>query len=192
MLKRTIAVVVAVLVAITLLGVEAPGALADPVPAAVTETHTELHWYGWEILATDVAAVVVPLVVDPHLDSDYTLPAIAGLWAVGSPAVHLFNGNPGRALISFGMRVVPPVAGFLIGTRSAECEGPGSGDFCGLREGLLGFAIGAAAAEVVDIAILPYRSDREPVHAHADDQIGWALLPTLSNRTVGASFLVGF
>ncbi|HTM23020.1 MAG TPA: hypothetical protein VL172_21015, partial [Kofleriaceae bacterium] len=115
------------------------------------------HRYGVQILAVDLASVAVGAgLAYSGADDGVAGPVFVGAWSLGAPAVHLFHGNPGRALVSAGLHVGLPIAGLSAGAAMANCSGPEHEEewFCGLGEALIGGMIGGILATGVDAAFL--------------------------------------
>jgi hypothetical protein len=124
---------------------------AAPTPAAAEISDRP------EIIATDVvsdAAIGSVFLEDLSNSTDGALfvLGLAGA-ALGGPTVHAAHGDWGRAGISLGGRLTLPIAGMLIG--DAVCTPDAEDRF--LRcfgHDLIGGAIGLAAAQVLDAALL--------------------------------------
>jgi hypothetical protein len=124
-------------------------------------------WYGWQTLALD-GTLLVGSVVLLHLGSDTNsdvidtlawTPAIA--FVTGGPAIHLFHGEPWRALGSFGLRLGLPVVGGAVGVGLfASCSGTRSDGNCGLGQIVGGFAAGVLAASLIDGLLVARESAR--------------------------------
>jgi hypothetical protein len=123
------------------------------------------RWYGGYTLATDGAAVALAL-GGAALDRDGELLLVGsvGAYLLGGPIVHLAHGNPGRSLLSLGMRAGLPVTLAFLGVAA---EGCGEGhDFCGYGGALIGFGVGLVSAVVIDAAAIA-RDEVEPTPAIA-------------------------
>jgi hypothetical protein len=135
-----------------------PRPLPEAAPPAGART-----WYGWQIMLADAASFLCVGATEQEA-------CLAG-FALSGPVVHTLHGNPGRGIVSLGLRVGLPIIGGLIGSAAADCRepapmtmtAPGTGDghgagfgtitlpsFCGLSEVGLGMMAGAATAMVAD------------------------------------------
>ena len=97
-----------------------------------------------------------------------------GTYLLGSPIVHLAHDHPGRAAGSFGLRVLLPFIGGLIGDKQGGCHG----DVCDSGNAGLGLFAGMVAATVLDTMWLA-EGDEAPPRA------SWS--PTVSAGHGGAS-----
>lgn len=127
------------------------------------------HWYGWQTLTFDGAAIVGGIglgelgVKRPEL---FWL----GTYALAPPVVHLAHGRVGIAFADLGLRVAAPTATTAIGYAIA-CKKEGSLDDLGtcIAGMALGFVIGYGAAVAVDAAVLA-REQVEIAPAKRDDE----------------------
>lgn len=80
--------------------------------------------YAWQTLAVDGAAVaagttiVISAFATDQLHKPWVGPSVlasTGVYLVGAPAIHLAHGRPAAAAKSFGLRLVGPPVGLLIG-----------------------------------------------------------------------------
>jgi len=97
-----------------------------------------------------------------------------GTYLVGSPIVHIVHDHPGRAGASFGLRVLLPFIGGLIGDEQGGCHG----DVCDSGYPGLGLFAGMVAATVLDTMWLA-EGDEAPPRA------SWS--PTVSAGHTGVS-----
>jgi len=132
----------------------APPPAPDPGPA---------KWYGWQILASDLASV--GCVVATKGDGCVLF------YLLGGPAVHLAHARPGLAGLSLAGRILLPAIGASIGRSTASCAAPppppppeDHGDAfvvpavpeifpCGFGPTMVGAAVGLVVAMGVDAAI---------------------------------------
>ena len=98
-------------------------------PAATLEPVSQTHWYGWQTLLVDGAALGVTVggfwLRPPH--QDWSVVSIVGIgaWAVGAPVVHWSHGRVGVGLASLGFRLALPALGLLLLSTpcsSSECS----------------------------------------------------------------------
>lgn len=110
-----------------------------------------------QTLATDAMALSLALSAAAVAGSgnDHAGEALAytslATFVLGGPIIHATHGNWGRAAGSLGLRVGTPIVGAALGAAMEDCSG---GDFCGLGGGVVGFAVGIAAAIAIDAAAL--------------------------------------
>ncbi len=153
-------------------------------PANQAQSTESDRWYGWQILAADVAGIAAGSLLTTTLDFDEAerppdLGLVAAAWygvgALGAPAVHYAHGNGGEGAASLGMRLmIPPLSGFFgfVGT----CLG--RGDFehdCVVDGYTTGSIVGLAGVAALDSAVLAW--DR-PTHEPRPDEnwYGWQLI----------------
>lgn len=146
-----------------------PPHYVPPPPGPTGSVHE--HWYGWQTLTVDGAAllllVVGGLAADGPGNAGEELAILAmGTYALGGPIVHFAHANGLQGLGSLGLRVVTPVVFGLVGYAVEDCSG--GGEFCGLGGLVLGGALGIITAIVVDAAVLAREEvpDRESVLSH--------------------------
>jgi len=102
----------------------APSVLFSAPPAAFQPV-TQTHWYGWQTLLVDGAALGVTVggfwLRPAH--QDWSVVSIAGIgaWAVGAPVVHWSHGRVGVGFASLGLRLALPALGLLL--LSTPCSG---------------------------------------------------------------------
>lgn len=122
------------------------------------------HWYGWQTLATDGAALgVLALGLGAAADNqdvvrDVALVGWLGTYALGGPIVHAAHGRAGAALGSLGLRLAAPLTFAVISNSTADCDGwdDGRGHSCNGSELVPGLLIGMATAIVLDAAVLAH------------------------------------
>jgi hypothetical protein len=122
---------------------------AQPAEAHVARG-TRLRWYGYQIIATDLAALVTSA-ASPGYGSL--------LYLSGGPFVHLLHGNYAEAAGSAGLRLGLPVAGLHLGLLA-----PADSGWDELGNMLRGAMLGSLSAVVIDSAIafkrVPVKTDR--------------------------------
>lgn len=133
----------------------------DSPPSPSTRRPTS-HWYGWQTLIADGAALATTAVAP-----------VGGLalYCTGAPIVHLAHGRIKNAGLSVGLRVAGPFVGGLIGYGIGRA---GDGDR-GVSYGtailaFLGLVGGGVGAIVVDHAVIarePVNEDDKPATASA-------------------------
>ncbi|WP_437720888.1 hypothetical protein [Sorangium sp. So ce861] len=117
-------------------------------------------WYGWQhSIVLGGSLLLVPVALSAG-SSELFLMSVSGL-VFGGPIVHCAHDNYGKALASLGMNIGGALGGGLLG---AELAGePDEGDWVSPAAvgAILGGSLGLLAANIVDIAVLPYE-DVEP------------------------------
>jgi hypothetical protein len=113
----------------------------------------EHRWYGWQTLLADGTSASV-VAAGGAGNSTAVVLAGAASYVLAAPIVHGAHGKGWQAVLSLGLRVGLPVAGFQIGAASASC--PNGEFFCGLEEGAIGGLVGVLGASVIDAALLAY------------------------------------
>jgi hypothetical protein len=147
-----------------------PGAQPEKPAATPRAAAPQEHWYGWQILVSDLSSLLV---------GGVTQAPIGALgYLVAPPMIHVFHGQGMLALASVGLRIGLPLAGAAVaigGTHSCSSDdgiGPcGVGWIAvGILVGLSGMGLDTAFAyepvqhpEPVGLRLLPQLllSDRE-------------------------------
>jgi hypothetical protein len=144
---------------------EAPRYL--PVPVAVPiQVETRSHWYGWQTLSTDGAAIGVLVLAGSLIHHDDTdsqravadsvLVLSAATYALGGPIVHAAHQQWGTAGASAGLRIGLPLTGILVGAALDRCGPNTDSDTCGVIGPSLGMLLGFSAAMAIDASALSY------------------------------------
>ena len=153
-MHRTLA---SLLAASLLLGSSA--ARADDAPS--TDPPKATHWYGYQTLATDGAALALAI---PAMATSNSSPSMGfgiastAMYGLGAPIVHLTHGHVGKGLLDLGLRVAMPIAlGFVgagIGVASYHPQACNASTdaSCGLGNAF-GPAFGARVGRSEDIAV---------------------------------------
>ncbi|WP_437800585.1 hypothetical protein [Sorangium sp. So ce693] len=98
--------------------------------------------------------------------------------AVGGPIIHGGHGNSGKALASLGINIGGTLVGGLIGAKAAGKADEGDWVDPSVAGAILGGSLGLLAANIVDIAVLPYEESEPESHRSArlrlEPQIGFA------------------
>jgi hypothetical protein len=137
-----------------------------PVAVAVPiQVETRSHWYGWQTLSTDGAALGF-LVLSGALASDNSDSGGAGvdsfvllgvgMYTLGGPIVHAAHQNWGAAAASLGLRVGLPLTGILFGSAVDTCGPKSDADVCEAVGPAFGALLGMGAAIAIDAAALGY------------------------------------
>jgi hypothetical protein len=134
--------------------------------------HDQHHWYGWQSLIIDSAALGAGIIAferSHEVDRDERFANVVAFpYLIGfliSPWVHAFHGRWGVALGSLGMRLLLPGVGAVAGLMG-YCAATGGVGGCipdGALYGLLG---GTLITEAIDIGLLA-QERVEPADAHA-------------------------
>jgi hypothetical protein len=128
----------------------------EPPPARV--------WYGGPILAFDAGAILVGHLGSVAAGNGWPSLIGAGIFVTAGPIMHLRHGSPQRALISFGLRTVGPLATTLLGVVfgvgayqcNSNCDGPLGTAGAAVLGGFVGFELGLAGASVADTTWLAF------------------------------------
>jgi hypothetical protein len=132
-----------------------------PAPAATTRS-----WYGYQILAGDLAGTALLFFGGGNDGPAGPLEIGAGitLLLADGAVIHLVHHHPVKALVSAGLRLVAPLVGTGLGLILAPAPPPGyenNGPPASLGYALLGLLVGSFAAIVTDTVVLAW--DVEPV-----------------------------
>ena len=127
----------------------------------------QTHWYGWQTLATDGAAVTL-FIAGASADSGAVAVLGVGTYVLGGPVVHWTHDGGWRGWASLGIRVGGPVlvglGGFALGS---GCEGEDA-EVCPAVGAALFGSLGLVSAIIVDAAVLGYEEVKP-----SDDEISW-------------------
>jgi hypothetical protein len=116
------------------------------------------RWFGWQTLLADVGAFGLAAVLAEN-DGPGTVAFAA--YCLGSPAIHLANGDPGGAGGSLALHLFLPAGGALAGAAAASgCE-KGWLDFCQLEAAAEGALIGLVLTTLLDTAVLAWTPAHE-------------------------------
>jgi hypothetical protein len=145
-------------------------------PLARSPADDTRHWYGWQILASDTAALLS--LVGARAGS--TGPGVVvlaaggfGAWYVGAPIIHGFHRNPGGVWGSLAMRVLFPLVGGVVGSVFRDCASANgrNGDsslgafVCRAGDGspfLAGVVLGVLTTTAIDATALSWAKDSPP------------------------------
>jgi hypothetical protein len=124
-------------------------------PPPTVELREVDRWYGGFTLMADGlslgAAIAGGITEGSGGDGEPFFWIAGGGYLFGAPIVHLVHENPGRAALSFGMRVALPLAFFGTGLIIEDCP---RGDFCGLASFVIGVPLGMATAIALDASLV--------------------------------------
>jgi hypothetical protein len=142
------------------------------------------HWYGWQVIAGDLAGTLTLVVCASAVDS----PACLSLYPAAGAFIHgIHNQSAGRVLGSIALHVVLPVLGGVIGAASADCREDEW--LCGLAETGIGMLIGAGAATAIDAALSFEDIDPNPRERSVARRRGVRIAPAVTyvpgNATLG-------
>lgn len=138
----------------------------EPVETESLAAESPTRWYGWQILLSDAASVVLVMsgVGDDSAFSNARR-TLALVGYLGAPSmIHAFHGEWSRIVGSLGLRLGLPVAGGGVGAAlGAGCEGSREPEseiadlnFCQLGWIVSGVAVGAFGAMLID-ALLAHK-----------------------------------
>ena len=168
----------------------APVALADGTPPpSSADPSTPTHWYGYQTLATDGAALTLAIPAIFLGGSGAQTPLGIGgalTYGLGAPIVHFAHGRFGQGVFDLGLRAgMPVILGFfgaMVGTslydppacRTSVDSGCGLGDGIGhgvaLAEGAaLGGMMGIGGAVAIDAAVLAREGGPAPKEKKGPD-----------------------
>ncbi|MBK6533452.1 MAG: hypothetical protein IPF99_28835 [Deltaproteobacteria bacterium] len=143
--------------------------VAAPPPRGAPTAEQPTHWYGWQILIVDLAAITLAS-ASLGVGSTTGYYTAGGLQLLGGPIVHWSHGRVGAGFGSLGLRLLVPVAAGVLGSMKGTT---------GL---LVGASLGSLAAIVVDIAALA----NEPAQARPAARVGaWSPTIALTPREFG-------
>lgn len=129
---------------------QTPAYVAPPTAAVEYESVTTTERYGYQIAMADGAALLSAFAIE-HGGGG----AMIGIYLAGGPIIHFAHGQLGRGFLSFGLRVGLPYLGMMAGAAEADRSCADSDEFlCGLGDIVLGGAIGALTASVIDWTLL--------------------------------------
>lgn len=171
---------------------QAPGEAPEP----------EYDDYRMALLAIDVVAVsatVAGLVMSENGREDtgsYLIVGGLGVYAFGSPIVHLAHGQPKRSFWSLGLRVGVPIIGFLIGYSAAtQCGSNDAVCYTGLIFGGSLLFGGPVAAMILDdgfIGKVPKPRPGETALRTPSLELGMRPIVDLEKGTLGLSLVGAF
>lgn len=156
-------------------------------PSAAVEPHRPTHWYGYQTLAMDGAALAfaIPGMMGSS-GAGQGLGIASGLtYTLGAPIVHFAHGHVDKGFADIGLRLgLPALLGFVGGLIGEASYTPASCDetkqsFCGLDHSFgqlgafasgaeLGGILGIGAAIAIDASVLARERVRHATH-HDDE-----------------------
>ena len=146
-------------------------------PASASATPAPSSWYGWQILASDGAALAVGLAIGGASDDEGhrrfgdVVASAWGLGMIGSLSVHAAHESSGYGLAGLGYRSLAPPVVSVLGL-GLGCLFTRVADNCASDGARFGFAFGALATSALDIGLLSYeRRSSETRHWY-----GWQTL----------------
>ena len=157
-----------VLSALTTAAAGSARAADDRADDELEATPGERHWYGWPLLISDTASLVIARFALEGSDSSSGLMIAGATYALVPGAVHLIHGNPKLALASVGVRISLPLLGAALMSDVSDC-GSDSSFGCGYADPYIGFMLGASAAIVIDhlMSIDRHAPPRDPRHVRS-------------------------
>lgn len=139
----------AVLTAILLFAASPLQAQEGPTPPLRLTQDQQEQWYGWQVLALDVAAVAAVAYGAAQKEPLLLSTGIAA-YALTGPSVHLAHGNSAKAGTSLVLRVVTPaVLGLVGGLISSAASASNDGNNL-LLYAAPGAVLGGLVAIVID------------------------------------------
>jgi hypothetical protein len=165
-------------------------------PTLAPRPKTRSHWYGWQILIADGAAIGM-LVGAGAVKDDRTGNTLALGWGLtyvlGGPVVHWVHRHGGIGAASLGLRLGCPIGlallGFGIGT-AADGGRNRSFDSAALAGTVIGFLVGFPTAIALDTAVLAREDvEDEAPDAQAQSRLqrpSFTLHPDVQTSTTGA------
>jgi tetratricopeptide (TPR) repeat protein len=136
-------------------------------------------WYGWQTLVVDGAAVLLGvagavLAVSSSSGESAGVP-VASLGVItyflGGPSVHVAHNNLGRGLGSLGLRIGVPIVGGAIGCAANDR----SGEFRCLAGFVIGAALGAVPAVIIDAGVLAWSTEEQESEPGSTERAGFDL-----------------
>ncbi|HEX4404316.1 MAG TPA: hypothetical protein VH560_05780 [Polyangia bacterium] len=129
---------------------------------------------------------------DGHLGRELLLGALGG-YLLGGPIIHAAHGHGGRAIADFFLRAALPVLGAVIGDAASKPSCHGAEYPCGITQTATGFVVGAAAAAVIDIALLSGPGAAQPPAERVASRArsSWTLAPSVAASSTLALVGVG-
>lgn len=142
-----------------------------------TEGTSRLVWYGWKhVIVLGGSLLFVPLAIGAETP-ELLVVSLSGV-LIGGPIIHGAHGNSGKALASLGINIGGTLVFGLIGAEAAGKADEGDWVDPSFAGAILGGSLGLLAANIVDIAVLPYE-ESEPesyrsTRLRLEPQIGFA------------------
>jgi hypothetical protein len=169
------------------------GLLSSEDASAQQAEQVTTRWYGWQNLITIGASYSV-IGVGIGVDAEWLIPVGVAGYAFGGPVVHLAHGRPSAAGAGLALNLGLPLAGGLLGY-GLLC---GLGDGCRGELGFLGAAagfvvggaVGALAANVIDVAVLA--REEVPAAPAATTGTSPAAFPGLKGAGAAMPLRLGF
>ena len=167
----------------SLVGWMTDGASCPPSPIgsdrSAASSSRSYAWYGWEMLPADAVSFLLVIYVKDT-------PGVgAATYATVPPAIHVANGQIGRAAISFGLRLVPAA----LAAASPRCARSDE-DGCGLI--VLALASGLVVSLVDDFVLAwkpndtgTHTTDPQPPSKPPELSVSVGLLPYRQGAGLG-------
>jgi len=163
------------------------------VPANANDTvPKKSHWYGWQTLATDGAALSLIMVGTAEGAGDFwernetaenITRAGAVTYLLGPPVVHVAHGRPLAGLGSLGLRAGAPTIGWFAGAGLGRCP---AWDVYGSCSDAIaaGVFLGYATAVTLDAAVLARESAPAERSATARPRVSPGIAVTGKSRAL--------
>ena len=138
-------------------------ALGQSVQAQPPAKSTVARSYAWQLASADLASFA-GMALGNQVQSEPVTRIATVSFVLAAPAVHIVNGSYQNAVRSAGLRLTLPVLGAFAGL-ALECA-----SHCSERVGpshgiIIGGGLGAAAALLVDYALLSKKTERAPTRS---------------------------
>ncbi|WP_438024877.1 hypothetical protein [Sorangium sp. So ce233] len=145
-------------------------------------------WYGWQhLLVLGGSLVLVPVALSAEAP-EILLLSYSGL-LLGGPIVHSAHEHVGKSLASLGLNVGGTLVGGFIGAANAGRADEGDWVNPKAVAFILGGSLGLLAANIVDIAALPYEEKVRKPESHVANRL--RLAPQIGFAPRGATFGLG-
>ncbi|WP_437778200.1 hypothetical protein [Sorangium sp. So ce1097] len=168
-----------------------PGWVWRPVPTAPPASAQRAPkpvWYGWQhLLVLGGSLVLVPVAVSLETQ-ELLLMSFKGL-VLGGPIIHWAHGNVGKGFASLGLNIGGTLVGGLIGVASAGEAHEDAWVTPAVVGLLVGGSVGLIAANIVDMAVLPYEEEPRKLERH--EHVRLRLAPQVGLAPRGATFGLG-
>jgi hypothetical protein len=134
------------------------------------------RWYGWQTFAADsvAGALFLGAYADHHNTALYALSGVT--FGLGAPAIHVAHGRWAIAVGSFGLRILGPVVGGVIGAGAdvRHSENNGGDDSHG-KWAALGAGIGGLVVSAIDGVLLAHDPELSPLPPRAQSLLSHSL-----------------
>lgn len=162
-------------------------------PAEEWALPRDLVWYGWQTLASDVAAMTMLYGGAASHTTSLTVMAVA-LYGFGAPAIHATREHYEKVSLDMSLRLLLPLAGAFL----ADAFGAPQVQACSTRSAAYrqaadndaaGAAGGAVVAILLDAASIAFEVSPRALDARAQPTVRWS--PSVSVASQGGTVGVG-